>query len=77
LPLQKSFSVLLALRSNFIEKRASHNTESFVDFVELGVVKLPELQDQYQNLKTKSKAFDMISRLACPSEKPTLDLLRN
>ena len=29
------------------------NTESFVDIIELGVVKLPELQDQYQKLQDK------------------------
>ena len=29
------------------------NTESFVDLIELGVVKLPELQDQYQKLQDK------------------------
>jgi predicted nuclease with TOPRIM domain len=31
----------------------SQNTESFVDLIELGVVKLPELQDQYQKLQDK------------------------
>ena len=29
------------------------NTESFVDLIELGIVKLPELQDQYQKLQDK------------------------
>ncbi|MBV9178387.1 MAG: hypothetical protein JO297_15275, partial [Nitrososphaeraceae archaeon] len=29
------------------------NTESFVDLIELGIVKLPELQVQYQKLQDK------------------------
>ena len=29
------------------------NTESFVDLIELSIVKLPELQDQYQNLQSE------------------------
>ncbi|MBV9179607.1 MAG: hypothetical protein JO297_21470 [Nitrososphaeraceae archaeon] len=33
------------------------NTESFVDLVELGIVKLPELQDEYLQLQDKVQAI--------------------
>jgi predicted nucleic acid-binding Zn-ribbon protein len=47
-------SKLFETTQSIEEKRfESPKTESFVDLIEMGVVKLPELQDQYQKLQDK------------------------
>jgi hypothetical protein len=38
------------------------NVEWFIDLIELGVVKLPELQDEYRRLEGKTEGFNTIFR---------------
>jgi hypothetical protein len=66
--IEPSLSSFLKLHK-VLKKRGLNlqNTESFVDIIESGVIKLPNSKINTKNFKTKSKVFDIISRI-CNTE---------